>query len=441
MRQRLSFHVEDTFADKLCLWLESQDLAMCFRGNGWQLKGELLAGFGVHHRFEGGHIDKLSDFHQSINDIVFCHFNYDVKNQLEHLSSDNADRIDFPLFSLFVPKIVIELKEENVEFLFYSEETTVQYVEQCFHSIVNSNLVYSPSGNSQVNQRISKPQYSSDLAVLRTHLQRGDVYQANYCQEFYWKEVNASIARLFNEGFAAMKNPFSVYYKNGHHAVASFSPERFLKFDNRSVTSQPMKGTAPRSSDPIADKANKEALRTSEKERRENVMIVDLVRNDLSHYATKASVKVPELYRIASYARVHQMYSTVTAELKPEATILDALLKAFPMGSMTGAPKVRAMQILEELEHSKRGIYSGTIGFISPDGIADFNVVIRSLVYNADQHYLSCHVGGGITDLSLPEAEYEECMVKVSPLIELVEKHFPQSPSTILPLKDEKTAS
>ena len=440
MRSSLAFQVDEYFADKLCLWLEQQEIGMCFRGNGWRFEGEILAGFGSHKVFEG-EITEIEGFFKNLEETVFCHLNYDVKNQLEHLHSNNSDGINFPQFCFFVPQVIVGVKDNTASLSFYKEEVGEQFINQCFQSILDQRTTQQPKGNHTVQKRVSKPKYLEDLAALKTHLQRGDIYQANYCQEFYWENVSASSAQLFNEGFAAMKNPFSVYYKADSKAVMSFSPERFLKVENDIITSQPMKGTAPRSNDPIVDAANKTALRESEKERRENVMIVDLVRNDLSHFAVKASVKVPELYRIESYSRVHQMYSTITAELNPQTPIISALLKAFPMGSMTGAPKVRAMQILEELEHSKRGIYSGTIGFIDPNGVSDFNVVIRSLIYNSESGYLSCHAGGGITDLSIPEAEYQECLVKVTPMLELVEKHFTQSISTTLPLKDEKTAS
>jgi len=441
MRSSLSFQVDHDFSDKLCLWLEQKELAMCFRGKGWQIDGSLMAGFGEYESFKETSLDHAKDFFQNSNDLVFCHLNYDVKNQLEQLHSNNEDHLDFPELAFFVPEVIITLKEDEATFSFHEERTGKQYIRQCFDEIIGQQIKAIPGQRISVNQRVKKAEYLNHLATLKTHIQRGNIYQANFCQEFYWEGVSVSSATVFNKGFAAMQNPFSVFYKTGKKAVISFSPERFLKVKDNIITSQPMKGTAPRSNDAIIDAANKEALSTSEKERRENVMIVDLVRNDLSHFATKASVKVPELYRIESYTRVHQMYSTVTAELKPNTPIISALLKAFPMGSMTGAPKVRAMHILEEIEHSKRGIYSGTIGFIQPDGSADFNVVIRSLIYNSENKYLSCHAGGGITDLSDPEAEYEECMVKVTPLLELVQKHFTQSNTTFLPLKDEKTAS
>ena len=438
MRSSRSFQVDEHFADKLCLWLEQQELAMCFRGNGWQFEGEILAGFGSNKMFEGD-LSEIEGFFENAESTVFCHLNYDVKNQLEQLHSNNSDGINFPLFNFFIPRVIIEVTDSSAIFSFSAEDD--HYIDQCFQSILAQRPPQDPKGIYTAQKRVSKPKYLEDLATLKKLLQRGDIYQANYCQEFYWENVSVSSAQLFNEGYAAMKNPFSVYYKNGNKAVASFSPERFLTVKDNVITSQPMKGTAPRSNDPIVDAANKAALRDSEKERRENVMIVDLVRNDLSHFAVKASVKVPELYRIESYARVHQMYSTVNAVLKPKTPIISALLKAFPMGSMTGAPKVRALQILEELEHSQRGVYSGTIGFIKTNRMADFNVVIRSLVYNEESGYLSCHAGGGITNLSNSEDEYEECLVKVTPMLELVEKHFSQSPSTTLPLKDEKAAS
>jgi para-aminobenzoate synthetase component 1 len=267
----------------------------------------------------------------------------------------------------------------------------------------------------------SKTNYLQDLQLLKQHIQRGDVYQANYCQEFVWSDMEIDPAALFLEGFDRMPNPFSGFVAIDKQYLLCFSPERFLRFDGKRVTSQPMKGTSPRGTTPEEDLENLEALRASEKDRRENVMIVDLVRNDLSHHAEKGSVHVPELYTIETYPKVHQMHSTVVADIKSGVHAFEVLLHAFPMGSMTGAPKIRAMELLDQLERSRRGIYSGTIGFFTPEGNGDFNVVIRSLVYDAEQARLSCHAGGGITILSDPHAEYEESLVKARPIFELLD--------------------
>lgn len=361
--------------------------------------------------------DDLVLFSKQANDIVFCHLNYDVKNKLEKLESKNLDLSNFPEWSCWIPEVAFEISASEVVFHSHLNREALNIIvsqveaQQPYHAI---------SGQKNAKHLVDKSTYLHDVATLKGHIKQGNVYQGNYCIPFCWDDIKLSTAALFVRGFSQMPNPFAVYFKTESHALMSFSPERFVCVEGDTITSQPMKGTAPRGNTPEADEGFLMALRNSEKDRRENVMIVDMVRNDLSHFAQRGSVKVPELYKIETYPRVHQMISTVTAKLKPGTPALQAILKAFPMASMTGAPKIRAMQILDELEHAKRGIYSGTVGFLLPDGTADFNVVIRSLVYNAQSSTLTCHAGGGITDLSDPEAEYEECMLKVKPLLELM---------------------
>lgn len=192
----------------------------------------------------------------------------------------------------------------------------------------------------------------------------------------------------------------------------SASPERFLKRNGTHVVSQPIKGTARRAENMEEDEGLKEALRTDEKERSENIMIVDLVRNDLSHYASKGSVIVEELCKIYTFEQVHQMISTITASVALEIDSVDLIKSVFPMGSMTGAPKIAAMQLIEKLESTKRGLYSGAIGYFAPNGDFDFNVVIRSILYNAEKQFVSFSVGSAITARSVPEKEYEECLLK-----------------------------
>ena len=200
----------------------------------------------------------------------------------------------------------------------------------------------------------------------------------------------------------------------------SASPERYLKKVGNQLISQPIKGTARRFADAVLDAQAKEQLSTDPKERSENIMIVDLVRNDLSRTAAKGSVQVEELCAIYSFEQVHQMISTITSEMLPEYKAVDALQTTFPMGSMTGAPKISAMQIIEQLEETKRGLYSGAVGYFTPEGDFDFNVVIRSILYNEQNQYVSFSVGSAITALSVPENEYEECLVKAKAMREVL---------------------
>lgn len=406
------YKVSADFGQKLCCWIETQEVGICYPGSGWNHGFDLLAGSGA--KQSAATIDDAFKLLES-NSWVFCHLNYDVKNELEDLKSENADRIGFPEMFFFEPELLFQLKDNQLTI--FSQADSI--AEQIVRDIEALELTSAPRFG-EPHHHISHERYLSDLTLLQNHMQLGDIYQANYCHEFYWENASLSTASLFNAGFAAMPNPFSVYYKLNQHHCISFSPERFLQIRDRNIISQPMKGTAARGNSDEEDKMHLDELRHSEKDRRENVMIVDLVRNDLSHFAQKGSVKVPELYQVETYPKVHQMYSTVTAKLVDGIHPLQAILKAFPMGSMTGAPKIRAMQLLEKYEHSKRGLFSGTIGYFAPDGRADFSVVIRSFLFNSTNKVLSCHAGGGITILSDPQKEYEETFIKAQPLFDLL---------------------
>ena len=206
--------------------------------------------------------------------------------------------------------------------------------------------------------------------------------------------------------------PFSTFLRLDQKYLLSASPERFLKRTKNTVISQPIKGTTKRGKNSIEDTILKQNLENDLKERTENIMIVDLVRNDLSRSAIKGSVKVTELCKAHSFKQVHQLISTVISEVSKDTDSITILKSLFPMGSMTGAPKIAAMKIIEELEETKRGLYSGAVGYISPTKDFDFNVVIRSILYNATNKYISYSVGGAITSKSNPENEYEECLIK-----------------------------
>nr|MDQ3073301.1 anthranilate synthase component I family protein [Bacteroidota bacterium] len=254
--------------------------------------------------------------------------------------------------------------------------------------------------------------------ALRDHIREGDVYEVNLCQEFYADGVEIDPGALFRRLVQLSPNPFSGFLRFGEKYVISSSMERFLKKEGKMLISQPIKGTTKRTGDPNKDTELRERLYKDEKERAENLMIVDLVRNDLSRSCIPGTVKVAELFGIYPYTRVFHMVSTVSGEMLPDVHWVDALRSAFPMGSMTGAPKVMAMALIEKYEKSKRGVYSGSVGYITPSGDFDFNVVIRTFLYNAKDKYISLHAGSAITYDSDPRQEYEECLVKIESLLE-----------------------
>ena len=265
----------------------------------------------------------------------------------------------------------------------------------------------------EIKGLLSKEEYIGKINKLKWHIQRGDCYEINFCQEFYAENAEIEPHRVFSELMKVSPNPFSAFYRLNDKYLLCASPERFLLKKNNQLVSQPIKGTMKRNlQDRRVDEALKKELRESPKEQSENVMVVDLVRNDLSRICEEGSVKVEELFGIYSFPQVHQMISTITGDLKKDMGLLQILNAVFPMGSMTGAPKHRVMELIDEYESQSRGIFSGSVGYISSEGDFDFNVVIRSIMYNSSEKYLSYQVGSGITFYSNAENEWEECLLK-----------------------------
>jgi len=267
---------------------------------------------------------------------------------------------------------------------------------------------------TKIKSRINKTDYLKTIDKIKNHLLLGDIYELNFCQEFYLENINLSPINLFEKFNKISKAPFSAFYRMDDKYLLCASPERFLKKQGLQIISQPIKGTIKRGATISENKKLTQELYESQKDRSENVMIVDLVRNDLSRICVPGTVEVKELFGIYSFSQVNHLISTVTGTLTPSSDFVDALKNTFPMGSMTGAPKVRSMKLIEEYEQSKRGLYSGAIGYITPEGDFDFNVVIRSMLYNAANGNLSFQVGGAIVNDSIPEREYEECLLKAA---------------------------
>ena len=244
------------------------------------------------------------------------------------------------------------------------------------------------------------------------HIQRGDIYEVNYCIEFGVKNIEIDPLLLYQSLNQVTEAPFSVFYRSKGKYLLSGSPERYLKKEGNKLISQPIKGTIKRGVDKKEDETLKKQLLNDPKERAENVMIVDLVRNDLSRVASKGSVKVEELFGVYSFKTVHHLVSTISCSIDESVHPIDAIKATFPMGSMTGAPKISAMELIEKHEDFKRGLYSGAFGCFLPDGDFDFNVIIRSIMYNKKLKTLSFPVGGAITAGANGTQEYSECLLK-----------------------------
>lgn len=429
MNSRKTFQIEnlDTCKQQITNWLRKFDVSCIldsntklFPANDFSYSDySLIIAAGVENDIVSSSEHSLNHLETSLNknkDWLFGFFSYDLKNQVENLESNNTDNLWWPDFYLFSPQILLFISDNEVEIqttLSVRESADFIWKEICSTTTLTGKI----NPEKGFNARISKKEYLENVEKLRTHILRGDIYEINYCQEFYtYSEFDPF------SGYQQLSNisptPFSCFLNLHKNYLLSASPERFLKKTGDTLISQPIKGTTKRGTTPEDDLALIEKLSNTTKERAENIMIVDLVRNDLSKVAQKGSVKVEELCGIYSFKQVHQMISTVTAQTNTNS--IHKILKAtFPMGSMTGAPKISAMKLAEKYETTKRGLYSGAVGYIAPNGDFDFNVVIRSLQYNSENNYLSYMVGGAITYLSDAEQEYDECILKAAAINKL----------------------
>ncbi len=373
---------------------------------------------------EHGAFEALQAFHEKHKDWVFGSLSYDLKNGLERLNSENSDGIQAPALHFFLPKYLFYYKDNQL-FIYHHKEQKEFPVERLFSTFSPSDIGF----NSVLKPMVSKANYIENVNQIKEHIQRGDIYEMNYCQEFYAENTDLDPLNVFKSLNEASKAPFSCYFKLGTTHLISASPERFIKREGGRIFSQPIKGTRRRGLSKVEDEQLKKELLENQKERSENVMIVDLVRNDLSRIAEKDSVNVDELFGVYTFDQVHHMISTVSCTLREAIEMKDILRATFPMGSMTGAPKIRAMKLIEKFEETKRGLYSGAVGYITPDGDFDFNVVIRSIQYQSLNKYLSFMVGGAITMGSEAEKEYEECLVKAKALFEVLEGRYAEKVS------------
>jgi para-aminobenzoate synthetase component 1 len=326
--------------------------------------------------------EDLKQYQQTTKDWLFGYLSYDLKNDVETLESNNFDGLHFPDLFFFQPKKIFLLRGNQLEIQYLricDDEIEDDFKEICAQSLVTSDQLSS----FEIKQRISKENYLEKTSQILDYIHRGDIYEANFCMEFYAENAIINPIEKFNKLNSISKSPFSVFLKNNNHFLLSASPERYIKKEGENLISQPIKGTAKRFEDRIEDEKSKNSLALDPKERSENIMVSDLVRNDLSKTAQKGSVNVEELCEIYSFEQVHQMISTITSKLDSQYSVIDAIKASFPMGSMTGTPKVSVMKIIDTLEETKRGLYSGSVGYFTPNNDFDFNVVIRSILYFA----------------------------------------------------------
>lgn len=419
MRQTAHFTCPDwaQWQPRIMQWLRAFDHFVYLDSNSQSQdpyhRFDVLIGAGVHQHFPLDHADTFSalqHFYDTHSDWIMGYFTYDLKNEIEQLVSRHEDGMGWPKAGFFVPEVVLYLQGDTL---------TISSLGSA-PAVIWSALERAPDMENwsapavSFHQRMGKDYYLHSVRQLQEHIAAGDVYEVNFTQEWYARQVRLDPYPLFQAFDELGNTPFAAFMRFDSRYLLCQSPERFLAKRARQLISQPIKGTIGRGTTREEDEKLAQELLNNEKERAENVMIVDLVRNDLARSAVTGTVEVPELFGVYRFPSVHQMISTVTATLRDETPLATAIRNAFPMGSMTGAPKVMAMELIERYEKSKRGLYSGAVGYIDPHGNFDFNVVIRSLQYFQSEGYLSYQTGGAITWDSDPEQEYAESLLKAS---------------------------
>jgi len=409
---------KDKFHQKALHWSGQFDEISFFNSNGapdeWGRFESVLAVKALHSFCTDDNVlDQLQKFlfqHQC--EFIPGFLSYDLKNEIEDLHTSATDKLGFPTAYFFVPAITIKwaANQVNIE----ADDPVAVYQSICDTTIPQIDATL----DLHLRSRWTKEEYLDAFDKVQQHIQRGDIYEVNLCQEFFSENASISPIDIYLKLNAVSPTPFSNFFRVGHHFIMSASPERFLAKRKGRLISQPIKGTAKRGVTKHEDQLIINRMLQSQKEIAENVMIVDLVRNDLTRSALPGTVEATRLFEIQSFKQVHQMISTITCTQDPKVPNMDVFRHTFPAGSMTGAPKIAAMRICDQIEDSKRGVYAGSIGYFDTlHDEFDFNVVIRSLLYNQQEHYLSFHTGGAVTNQALAEQEYQECLLKASAIL------------------------
>ncbi|RYY86261.1 MAG: anthranilate synthase component I family protein [Chitinophagaceae bacterium] len=351
---------------------------------------------------------------------AFGHLSFELNDAAFSLDPKPADLLQFEPFYFFEPEVTLQVSGE--ELIIESDDP-----DRVFRELSEApEQMDDKQAPVAVHARMSRDEYVATIRSLLAHIHRGDCYELNFCQEFWAVPESFDPWAVYARLTRISPTPFGGFYRLRDRYLLCASPERFLYKAGDQVLAQPIKGTARRVPDAAQDISLRDSLRESAKERAENVMVVDLMRNDLSRICTEGSVEVPELFGLYTFPQVHQMISTVAGLLRPGAAFSDILEATFPMGSMTGAPKKRVLELIRQYERGARGLFSGSLGYFY-EGDFDFNVVIRSLLYNASEPYLSYQVGSGITAYCTPEAEWEECLLKASAIEKVLTSPPPEA--------------
>lgn len=427
-RLEARFTIKDAqiFKSQVLIWAQKFETVVWLDSNQFHEKysqHEGVLAIGAHSSLQTdfkNSFEKLKQYQTKTKDYIFGYLGYDLKNDIEKLSSNNLDFLEFPDMYFFQPKKLLFISGNNVTFKYI--EDFEKDIKVDFLNINTTDTKTNPGkpSNTAIQSRIQKDTYLKKAANILENIHHGDLYEVTFCQEFYAEQTTINPISVYKNLNAISKPPFATFLKTDNRYLLSASPERYLKKIGAKIISQPIKGTAKRSNSSKEDDRLKYFLENDPKERAENIMIVDLVRNDLSRIAEKGKTEVEELCKIYSFEQVHQMISTISTHSKKGIHPVDIIKNTFPMGSMTGAPKIAAMQIIEKEEESKRGLYSGSVGYFSPNGDFDFNVIIRSILYNDSKKYVSFSVGSAITSQAIPQKELEECLLKAKAMREVL---------------------
>ncbi len=408
----------DEFKEKALQWASSFDVCCALDSNHYYdefSKFDFALATDFYEKTETGTFKEIEEFQQkNTNRWIFGGLSYDLKNDIEALESANADGLEFPNSFLFVPKHLLIVKGEQLEII--SSES-----EKIYNSIIQTQLEGQADKTPlQIKTRLSRNAYTETVKQIIKEISLGNIYETNFCMEFYAKNVEINPLQTYRQLNKYSPTPFANYFRWFDKHIISATPERFLAKRDNQLISQPIKGTARRGKNNLEDREIIEKLKKHPKELQENVMIVDLVRNDLTKSAEKGSVQVKELFGVYTFKQVHHLISTVVCTKEKTISNVEVVKNTFPMGSMTGAPKIKAMKLMENYESVKRGMYSGAVGYFSPDGDFDFNVIIRTILYNQTKQYLSFQVGSAITYYADAEQEYDECLLKAKAILDIL---------------------
>lgn len=418
-----AYHLKDSesFTQKALQWASQFESACYLDSNGYRDNYgniNVFIAVGASDSVVGTAADSFARIQQFIdrypNTWIPGYFSYDLKNEIEELESQHPNRTGFPDAYFFISSATLLIGKYNVEVKSERPDEVIKAIEAT--QWTEQHLEF----QGRLRHRMSRAEYVDAFQRLQAHIRQGDIYEVNLCQEFYAENARINPLEAYKRLNAISPTPFSCFFRYKQHYILSASPERFLSKNGTTLLSQPIKCTAPRGREAVEDQKIRDALASNPKEVSENIMIVDLVRNDLTKSAKPGTVKASNLLDVQSFRQVHQLISTVSCQVDETLSATQVIKNTFPPGSMTGAPKISAMKLIDQYEKSRRGVYAGGLGYFGPQGNFDFSVVIRTLLYNAETGYLSFHTGGAITAEAEAEKEYDECLLKGKAIFEML---------------------